>query len=120
MKNRVRFSLFCEPIESREFDVLKELLSSAGVTFEVEKREEGSPIPYELRIEYDESQLRRSMTRCAGANRKFTNRVVSRKEIEERLKTETAEEIAESLGVSRSTLFRKLKAAREYDRENLD
>lgn len=119
MKNRVWFSLFSKPNECRDFEVLKELLSSAGVTFEVQK-EDGSPIPYELVIEYDESQLRRSMTRCAGTNRKFTNRVVSRKEIEERLKTETAEEIAESLGVSRSTLFRKLKVAREYDRENLD
>jgi len=119
MKNRVRFSLFCEPNEGRNFEVLKELLSSAGVLFEIQKREEGSPIPYELRIEYDESQLRKSMTRNAGAGRKFANRTISLEEIEKRLKNETAEEIAESLGLSRATFFRKLKEAREYNRDEI-
>lgn len=67
----------------------------------------------------DDEKFHRAKTRLAGRKLKpvksggyIVNVTVM--EIEERMKSETANEIAASLGISRATLFRRLKFAREF------
>lgn len=70
-----------------------------------------------LRISYDGDKVKETFSRSAGRHRKYLDNYVSVEEIRERMKTESAEEVATSLGISRSTLFRKLKraAVNEFD-----
>ena len=72
----------------------------------------------------DNDQLYKEKTRLAGRKLKPMKQNgfivdITLSEVEQRMAKESAEEIAASLGVSRSTLFRRMKFAREFGIEEL-
>lgn len=53
------------------------------------------------------------MTRCAGRRKRYLSKSIPLDEIEERIKNSSAQAVADELGISRSTLFRRIKEAKE-------
>lgn len=105
------FMLFSQPSQEEEKNIekLNEFLTKLNATAEFHKVNEF----YFLRINYDTDDIQRICSRNAGRHRVMPNDYISPAEIRERMKTEKAEDIALELGISRSTLFRKLKQAEE-------
>lgn len=66
-----------------------------------------------IKINFDTQKINQVLSRNAGRPVSVIDSYHTVSEIRKRLHTETAEEIAESLGISRSTLFRKLKKAEQ-------
>lgn len=58
------------------------------------------------------------MTRCAGRHKKHF-KPIPIAEIEERIKNSSAQAVADELGISRSTLFRRIKEAKESLEEEI-
>ena len=112
MKDWITLALAIKPQESDNegLQTLNDLLGDLGVHFVV-KEWDGATL---LTIDYDPDVLNRKLKRNAGAKRKYISRSVPVAEIRSRMETETAEQIAKSLGISRPTLFRKLKYAEEW------
>ena len=54
-------------------------------------------------------------TRNAGRHTVQSNRLITLEEVEELISEKNAETVAKELGISRSTLFRKMKRAREQN-----
>ena len=98
---------------------INEVLSKIHMSLKIKNSTYEEKQLHHLVIEYDMNDVRKAITRNAGRIRKGTAFCVTPMEIRERMKTESAEEIAQSLGISRSTLFRKLKNAEEYNQEFL-
>lgn len=140
MKDWIFLKLERNPHEDTEkkLGALNELLNGIGVHFEVDRGEEKT----QLVVEYDEEEIKKRVKRNAGAKPKQIGRWndvsideqyailteqgvdalmafmggmgVSVAEIRDRMsKGETAEEIAKSFGISRNTLFTKLRKAKE-------
>lgn len=74
-----------------------------------------------LDFDFDDKKIKTLLTRNAGRKEKFLNRTaVPVAEIRSRMDNgEQADEIAASLGVSRATLFRKLKHAKDNNLDEL-
>ena len=66
-----------------------------------------------LKIRYDKETIRKIKSRKAGAKSIKLKRKISIKEVEKWIDVTTAKEVAEELGVSRSTLFRRIKEAKK-------
>lgn len=107
------FMLAMEPDETdkESLEKLNTLLSRLNINFEFRKVKEN----HFLKINYDTDDVQRIFSRGAGRPQKFVPSAPTVAEIRERMKTETAEDVAKSLGLSRSTFFRKLKWAEEND-----
>ena len=66
-----------------------------------------------LTITYDDVEVYHKLHRSNGRKRKDLNRFLSLTEVERMIDEETAEHVANRLGISRRTLFRRLKKAKE-------
>lgn len=96
---------------------LAELLDGIGIKIKIKEFEDSSK---GIKINYDIDEIERKLKRNAG--RKHIDCLVNMtvEEVRERMnKGESAKMIASELGISRSTLFRKLKYAEEHDIEFL-
>ena len=62
-------------------------------------------------FDYDISDIREKLGRGAGAKPKNLNDITAQDVRDRMASGETAEQIAKSLGITRSTLFRRLKKA---------
>lgn len=91
--------------EKKNLEKLNELLSKLNASAEFRKVKDYCF----LRIAYDTNDVQKICSRGAGRPKKYLNSISTVEEVRERMKNETAEDIAESLGISRSTFFRKLK-----------
>lgn len=96
---------------TNEFEQLKRQLSAMGIDLYLSAGNWAA--------EVDTDVFYKTKTRLAGRKLKPIKKDgfiadVSVEEIEQRMAKETADEIAASLGISRSTLFRRLKFAREF------
>lgn len=107
------FMLFGKPDENdnENLEKLNSLLGQFG--FNCEFTQTDSEYNF-LKINYDTENIKKIRSRGAGRPQKVIESVLI-SDIKERMKLETAEEIASSLGLSRSTFFRKLKWAEEHD-----
>ena len=112
MKDWIILALNSEPSEfdADRFQILNELVGGLGIKFDVVEKQN----THLLKISYDRDVVKKKVKRNAGAKRKYISRSVPVAEIRSRMETETAEQIAKSLGISRPTLFRKLKYAEEW------
>ena len=106
MKGSVRFFLSEDASKYKMHKVaeLNEILNGIGISFEIEDQS--------LSIKYDTEIIWKKINRNAGSKRKYIG-YFRADDIRRRMSFETAEEIAASLGISRSTLFRRLKKAEE-------
>lgn len=67
-----------------------------------------------LVITYDLVEVYRKLNRSPGRKKKNTNqRIVSISKIKKEIEKSTADNVAKRLGISRSTLFRRIKNAEE-------
>ncbi len=92
--------------ENKEnFEQLKELLTPFGIKVHFKDNF--------LTIGSTEEEIVRKTTRYAGRKKLELARSWDLSEIEKWIAATSAEDVAKKLGISRTTLFRKLKAARE-------
>ena len=93
-------------------DELSEILSHIGVSIEIKNSNAGNYIEFN----YDMEKINKKLKRHAGRKKARCAMSIETKDVRERMdKGESAERIASELGISRSTLFRKLKYAEEHD-----
>ena len=91
-----------------EIEMLNDVISKAGVTVEIKRYSSGVGINFK----YDTEKVKNQ--RGAGRPKYKYQYTVTVDEVRQRLNAgETAEQIAKDLGISRATLFRKLKYAEE-------
>ena len=86
---------------------LNDKLAKMGVTITVSHRKKNSY----LKIKYDACTYEKALTRNAGKKRKNIS-PTKIQDIDER--TQSAAQVAADLGISRATLYRKLRDAREH------
>jgi transcriptional regulator of acetoin/glycerol metabolism len=89
----------------KNVEQLKELLTPFGIKVHLKNNV--------LTIGSTEEDIVRRTTRYAGRKKLELERTWDLKEVEKWIAATSAEEVAKKLGISRTTLFRKLKAARE-------
>lgn len=71
-----------------------------------------------LRINFDTQEVKNKLKRNAGREKKKLESQISVAEVRERMqKGETGEQIAKEIGISRASLFRKMKDAKQHGQE---
>lgn len=99
-----------------EADKLAQALRRVGIQVKFEDTSFMDDNDYsKLTFVFDESELEQRLTRNAGIKVKYNNEAYDETygSIKRRLETETHDSVAKSLGMSRMTLYRKLKKAEE-------
>lgn len=115
----IRLKIDDEASVEIEFDKLHSLMKLINIDckMEVIEKESMSGTKFYdkyMLIRYDRQEVYRKLHRSRGGNKKKMNRsYIKVEEVRKRMETENADEIAESLGISRATLFRRLKQAEE-------
>ncbi|WP_418756032.1 hypothetical protein [Eubacterium ventriosum] len=87
---------------------LQTILDRVGVKIETKNEKRVAYISQ--RKDYMEKK-----TRNAGRHRVMSNRMITLEEVEKLIAEKNAETVAKELGISRSTLFRKIKYAKEQN-----
>ena len=103
----IKITNSCEEI--KRLEILNDILKNVGADASFEKEQSGENF---LKIRYDKGTIRKIKSRKAGAKSIKLKRKISIKEVEKWIDVTTAKEVAEELGVSRSTLFRRIKEAK--------
>lgn len=101
-----------------EANKLSQALKSFGIQVKFEDTTFMDDNDYsKLTFVFDETQLEQKRTRNAGIKVKYNEDAYDETygSIKRRLETETNDAVAKSLGMSRMTLYRKLKKAEEID-----
>lgn len=104
----IKITNSCEEI--KRLEILNDILKNVGADVSFEKEQSGENF---LKIRYDKETIRKIKSRKAGAKSIKLKRKISIKEVEKWIDVTTAKEVAEELGVSRSTLFRRIKEAKK-------
>lgn len=98
-------------------DDLAAVLRKIGITVEVSEQENENGKAW-LMFGYDLENVERKFARGAGKKERYLN--VTPGEVRDRMTAgESAEDIAKDLGISRATLFRRLKNAEKYHFDEL-
>lgn len=100
--------------ENGDIQKLQELLQTIGATLTTYESEEGHK---GIIINYDTDEIKRRQTRGAGKKPKYLNKSYSIAELEQRIDSSNAEAVAKELDISRATLFRKIKLAKEHQED---
>lgn len=121
MKRIIRAEL-CDSTKLEDVEALRKLLDGISINCEISNRDielqSGAKIPKNiLSISWDDEQVKFVLSRNAGAPRKYLMKPVSISEIRNRIGRSSADQVAKELGISKSTLYRKIKRAEEsgYD-----
>ena len=96
-------------LNQQSIDELKEVLESIGIEISINDKHQG--MEFLSVILTDEFEQKR--TRNAGRKNKSIKGWVTVEDIEKMIAEKTAEVVAKEFGISRATLFRKLKKAKE-------
>lgn len=104
-------------VDKEDVKSLCELLKSVGIDSLAEESEADRECF--LTLKWDDCVVKKKTTRRAGQKRKPINEIVKVEEVRDRLKREKPEQVASSLGISKATLYRKLKRAEELGNEYL-
>lgn len=112
MEDALLLMLAYEPDDQEKEKVaeLNELLKDFGVSFKLQQT--GRNKDNSIVIYYDTEKMEQKKKRNAGAKRKYLG-YHEAAAIRERMKMESADQIAQDLGIGRATLFRRLKKAEE-------
>lgn len=96
------------------------LLSQVGISLELEEHRTKSDVYTSLAISYNPQKIKEKLKRNAGRKGSIITGDWTVGQIRERMEQgEIAEDIAKELGVSRATLFRKLKEAEDHNYRKL-
>ena len=116
MMESLLLSLAIEPTKSEQEEIskLNEILGKINMTcgLETVTSEYENSRHTLFKITYDDWETRKKLTRNAGARRKSIKRIRVA-DIQERMRTENADQIAKELGIGRTTLYRRLREAKE-------
>ena len=88
---------------------LIELIKTTSATVSLKHLDSNAEYEY-LEITYDQEAVYKKVTRKAGRKKKFSQGYRTYAQVKEMMKTDSAENVAKELGVSRSTLFRRIKS----------
>lgn len=116
MKDFAIFSLQAEP-SNQELKIVEELnliLSKMGCEIKTSKLHDEKRVYHSLIINFDSEAAQEYLSRNAGRPRKQTNPDLTVRDVRQMLQERTAEDVAKELGISRSTLFRRLKKDDEF------
>lgn len=92
-----------------DVEALRKMLENVGI--EIEKRETSGDHARFI-IKFDTTAFKKKMGRSAGRHEKYAFESLTLQEYKRRIAAgETAAMIADSLGLSRATLYRRVKAA---------
>lgn len=104
-------------VQLHKIKEINEILANVGVDIEIEDSPESYSKSKRLKINFDTLESKKIKARGAGRPRKRIEKLIKVEEICRRMENETASQIAEELGISRGTLYRKLKEAKKYGYE---
>lgn len=103
---------YSKRIHRKNYDKIRQSMRDVGISFRVENGE--------IYIYLSQESYQKKKNRNAGAKQKCLTEHMTVREIRERMTAgETADQIAKRLGISRPTLFRRLKKAENEHRETL-
>lgn len=102
-------------LNQQSIDELKEVLESIGIEISIDDKHQGMEF---LRVILTD-KFEQKRTRNAGRKSKSIKGMITVEDIEKMIKEKTADVVAKKLGISRATLFRKLKKAKEEGDEYL-
>lgn len=107
MQKNIRISIY----DGQEYEVkkLQKLLKPYGISVDVMERDGGNVSWKFLQIEYDLSEIKNKQTRGAGRKKIQLEKSYTVGEIREMKQRMTGDEMAKELGISRKTLYRRLK-----------
>lgn len=86
--------------------ILNTTLSAYGLTIDVVPEPDGEK---RVTINFDAQAFKQKSARGAGAKCKLIGRICSLNELRARIEDEGAQAVADGFGISRSTLFRRIK-----------
>lgn len=113
-KNIETITLKIDKEQESEFEKLSNILKMMNIDYDIDYGDPTRENQKKLIIEYDHYELYKKLHRSFGRKRKRINRnYFSVKDAEYFIKNKGAEWLANELGISRATLFRRLKKARE-------
>lgn len=99
-------------LNQQAIDEIKELLESIGINISInDEYDEDQKTEFLSVVLTDEFEQKK--TRNAGRKSKSIKGMITIEDIEKMITEKTADVVARKLGISRATLFRKLKKAKE-------
>lgn len=98
---------------------LNSLLEDLGVSIIVRNTTHNNTDYSYIAFKCDTEKLDNFRSRGAGRKKAQTNDIYFADQVREMMKTKTADEVAKSMGISRATLFRRLKHADETGNDNI-
>lgn len=120
MYNSIFFGLISAPddLKKKQVDELNSILSRIGVEINLKTGKNNSF----LNIVYDNEKVAKKLTRRAGRRKMYAQNPdrLTYNDVRRLLKDHKLDEVAQMLKVSKSTLKRRLKEAKELGWENSD
>ena len=114
MNEYISIALDGEP-DQESIAQLNELLRLAGASADIYRNEHYNYLA--LTIKYDKEVVEQKRTRGAGRNKMQSDRACTYGQVLAMLKENTAQDVAAYLGMSRATLFRRLKEYKKNRRQ---
>lgn len=103
-----------------DIEILNRLLRPSGaVASNHEKVYPNNEKQHYLKISYSKSDLKKNISRNAGPTRKTLSENVDIESVKKQIEEDGVESVAHNLGISRATLYRRLKEAKEQGYETL-
>lgn len=117
MTKRYYFPLsYLDDSNQQDINQIKNDLKSFGIDISVFTYPSASVTHHSLVISYDPAVIRKKATRNAGRKKNYLTNPerLTLGEVKELLKSQTAEEVAKRLGMSRATFFRHYKKQTDF------
>ena len=106
-------------VQLHKIKEINEIFGEIGINIEIGDLQKSGSQHKCVIINYDTLVFEEAKKRKAGRPSKRMKKLIKTEEVCKRMENETASQVAEDLGISRETLYRKLKAAKEYGYEYL-
>lgn len=123
MENIKKVTFMCEEYQNEEtltrVSELNSIFEDLGIFINVCNRKYYDREFSFIEIKCDTNKIDNFRSRGAGRKKAKTNNIYFADQVREMMKTKTADEVAKSMGISRTTLFRRLKHADETGNENI-
>ena len=117
MEKNVVIKIEDEPEELEEF---MQVLVGTGIKCRIQKDIHQGNESLQMCFCWDEAEVLRRRTRKAGAKRRRTKRAgITAREVRRWMDATSGEEVADAMGISRGTLYRRLREAEKEGEERI-